>query len=119
MTKSLFYIQLGKKEDIAFGHPLGAVRGWQVYDLDNHSDATTLQYARRLLDEASEVVLVFQQHSSHDSLGGVAGFLETLVRQKATVTAYTIGQATLPALVKNRFRPQETTLQDITALLAE
>lgn len=118
MTKALFYIQLGAREDIRFGHPFGSLPGWQVYDLDNHADAVTLQYARRLLDEAGEVVLVFKQHVVYDSLGGIAGFLEGLMRsKKASPTAYSLGPVTLPVLISKRFGIQETDVESMTALL--
>lgn len=118
MTKALFYIQLGAKEEIRFGHPFDSLPGWQVYDLDNHADAVTLQYAGRLLDEAEEVVLVFKQHGVYDSLGGIAGFLEGVMRsKKARPVAYLLGPVTLPILIKKRFKMQEMDVQSITVLL--
>jgi len=120
MSRALFYIQLGAKEEISFGHPFGAVPGWQVYDMDNYADAVTLQYARRLLEEAEGVVLVFKQHGSYDALGGVAGFLEGAMRsKKASPTAYSLGPVTLPALINKRFRMQEMDIEGVAAVLGE
>lgn len=120
MTKALFYIQLGTKEEISFGHPFGSLPGWLVYDLDNHADAVTLQYARRLLDETREVVLVFEQHGIYDSLGSVAGFLEGVMRsKKARPVAYLLGPVTLPLLISKRFEMQEMNIVGIKALLGE
>ncbi|CAD5248244.1 MULTISPECIES: hypothetical protein [unclassified Imperialibacter] len=118
MTKALFYIQLGTREQIGFGHPFGPLPAWQVYDLDNHADATTLKYADRLLGQAEEVVLVFKQHGPYQSLGGVTGFLESVMRsKKANPTAYSLGPVMLPVLVNKRFGVQEKDIKSIKALL--
>jgi hypothetical protein len=118
MTKALFYIQLGAREQIGFGHPFGRLPAWQVYDLDNHADATTLKYASRLLGEAEEVVLVFNQLGPYESLGGVNSFLESVMRsKKANPTAYSLGPVTLPVLVNKRFSVQEKDIKSIKALL--
>ncbi len=118
MSRALFYIQLGAKEEINFGHPFGSLPGWQVYDLDNHADAVTLQYARRLLDESEEVVLVFKQHSPGNSLGSIAGFLEGVMRsKKASPTAYSLGRVTLPVLITKRFTMQDMDIAGMATVL--
>ncbi|WOK06899.1 hypothetical protein RT717_27910 [Imperialibacter roseus] len=118
MTKALFYIQLGAREQIGFGHPFGPLPAWQVYDLDNHADTTTLKYASRLLGEAEEVVLVFKQHGPYQSLGGITGFLESVMRsKKGNPTAYSLGPVMLPVLVNKRFGVQEKDIERIKALL--
>jgi hypothetical protein len=118
MTKALFYIQLGAREQIGFGHPFGSLPAWQVYDLDNHADATTLKYASRLLNEAEEVVLVFNQLGPYESLGGITGFLESMMRsKKASPVAYSLGSVTLPVLINKRFGVKETDIESIKVQL--
>lgn len=119
MSRAVFYIQLGAKEEINFGHPLGSLPGWQVYDLDNHADAVTLHYARRLLDEAEEVVIVLKQHSPGNSPGSLAGFLDqALRRQNGLIRAYAIGKTDLPAGYVKKLKLVETTQEGVITLFS-
>jgi hypothetical protein len=119
MTRAIFYIQLGAKEEIGFGHPFGQLAGWQVYDLDNHSDAVTLQYARRLLDQAGEVVVVFNQVGSCQGLGALTAFLEAIIRNKEKkITAYSTGVVDLPVLLKKKLLPEVVVKEKLAGLLS-
>ncbi len=118
MTKALFYIQLGNPQQIAFGHPFGTQSDWQCFDLDNHSDSTTMQYARRLLGESEKIMVIIRQQGNYESLGGIASFLDTILRQKkGMLTAYSLGPCTLPALMSKKLDLKERSLEQVIGLL--
>lgn len=120
MKKAVFYIQIGKKEEIRFGNPFNALPPETIcFDIDNHSDNVTMQYAHGLLEDSETIVLLLHQHSL-EPLGMLTGFFEKVIRKrKATFTAYSIGELQLPAGLLKHLSPAKITAEGIEAMLIE
>ena len=117
MNKTVFYIQIGKKEEIRFGNPFSALpSGIICFDMDNHSDKVTMQYAHGLLEDSEIVVLLLHQHSL-EPLGQLTGFFEKVIRKhKTTFTARSIGDLQLHAALLKSLSPVKITAEEIDGM---
>ena len=118
MKKAIFYIQIGRKEEIRFGSPFSSLSPETIcFDMDNHSDKVTMQYAHSLLEDPETVVLVIHQHSL-ESLGQLTGFFEKVIRRhQSKFTAYALGEIQLPAGLLQRLSPVKSTAEAIGGII--